>query len=237
MRATCLSLAPLLLAACGARTELGGVDAGVVSADVAPAALEMSAAFSVSQSTDPVRPGARASGVFWTGERRPSPGGGGASYRLAAGESVSVNGVALTGEPADWGYLYQGQFPVPSDGRWVFRFVIAGQTITRTLTLAPVRWVDFPVAPVSIGAGVVLRWAPALPERSTRRAYLTSCVLNEITELETASVRFVGRVTASPCESHAQLYATVSEPLGFPFREGSTLSVSTGLDRTLRVIP
>ncbi|MEZ4389708.1 MAG: hypothetical protein R3A48_01330 [Polyangiales bacterium] len=197
----------------------------------------MSAAFYVSQSTDPARPGSRASGYFWTGERRPSPGGGGLSHRLAAGESVSVNGVALSGEPADWGYLYQGELPAPSDGRWLFRFVIAGQTITRTLTLMPVNWVDFPVTPVSIGAGVVLRWAPALPESSTRRATLTSCVISEVTELETASVRFVGRVTASPCESHAQLSATVSEPLGFPFREGSTLSASTGLDSTLRVIP
>lgn len=237
-RARPLALA-LIVTACGARTELAGsAGDGGAFMDVPSVPLEISASFYVSYSNDPARPGASANGVFWTGARRPMPGGGGPSHRLVAGESISVNGVALAGGFADWGYTYQSStIPPPSDGRWVFRFVIRGQTITRTLTLRSVQWVDFPTGPVSIRDSVTLRWAPPLPEETTRRAYLTSCVLNERTEITPSSATFFGRLSASPCVSHAQLYATLEAPLGAPFREGSTIAASTGLDQTLRVVP
>jgi len=243
MRPIALLLAASL-ASCGARSGLAEPTADVTPAD-APADLAppddapplgVSASFFVSTAPE----GARltsGSGVFWTGDRRPRPGGGGPSHRLAAGESVSINGVALAGGSADWGYTYQsGAVPVRADGRWEFRFVIRGQVITRTLVLQPVRWVGFPTAPVSIGPGVTLRWEPALPEATTRRAYLTSCVLNDRADIGVAAATFHGRLSATPCLAHAQLYATLEAPIGAPFRDG-TISASTGLDRELRVVP
>ncbi len=234
-----IPVAVFCIAGCGARTEpLASASDASTEADVDLSPLGLSAAFYASSSTDPARTLASASGFFWMGDRQPRPGGGGPSYRLRAGESVSVNGVALQGGPADWGYVYQGHaIPPPTDGRWVFRFVIQGRSITREVVLRPVRWVDFPSEPVSIASGVTLRWEPALPEASTRRAYLTSCVLNERTEVGLSSARFEGRLSANPCLSHAQLSATVSAPLGAPFRDDSTIGASTGLDRELRVVP
>lgn len=178
-----------------------------------------------------------AGGYFWTGDQPPRPGGGGRSHRLAAGESVSVNGVALQGGFADWAYTYQSsRIPVRADGRWEFRFILGGVTVSRTLTLQPVRWVDFPTAPVSIARSVTLRWTPPLPEQTTRRAYLTSCVLNNRTEVGASSVTFWGALSATPCRSHAVVSATLQSPIGAPFREGS-LSVNTGLDREVDVVP
>ena len=230
----------LALAACGARSGLDDPPDAAAPADLAPPPddlppLALSAAFNVGRAADG---STYASGVFWAGDRRPMPGGtGGRSHRLAAGESVSVNGVALQGGWADWGYTYQsGAVQARADGRWEFRFVIAGRTVTRTLTLRPVRWVDFPTAPVSIAAGVTLRWEPALPEATTRRAYLTSCVFNEATEVGTASASFRGRLSATPCRAHAQLSAVLEEPVGAPFR-GGALSASVALDRELDVVP
>jgi len=237
MRATTLLLAASLVS-CGARSGLedpvGDAATPDPPRDTAP--LGISASFFVSTAPEGARL-TNGSGVFWTGDRRPMPGGGGPSHRLSQGESVSINGVALTGGFADWGYVYQsGAIPVRADGRWEFRFVIRGQVVTRALVLQPVRWVGFPTAPVSIGPGVTLRWEPALPEGTTRRAYLTSCVYNDRVDIGAAMVTFRGRLSAMPCLAHAQLSATLEAPIGAPFRDG-TISASTGLDREIRVVP
>jgi hypothetical protein len=226
-----------LVAACGARSELAPTDDVPIPADADLSPLGISASFSVSAGAGQAF--AMGSGLLWTGERRPSPGGsGGPGYRLMPGESVSVNGVAFQGGFADWGYTYQASsIPLPADGRWVFRFVLRGRTIVREVLLRPVQWVDFPVGPVSIAGGVTLRWAPPLPEDAIRRAYLTSCVQNDRTEISLESASFWGRLSANPCLSHAQLIATREVPLGAPFREGSSISAGTGLDRELRVVP
>lgn len=232
----------LHLAACGSRTGLADpADASpddiIDGASVDVAMLDVSASFYVYTAPEGARV-TSAGGVFWTGDRQPAPGGGGGrSYRLAAGESVSVNGVALMGGFADWGYTYQaGTIPVRPDGRWDFRFVVGGVTVTRTLVLQPIRWVDFPAGAVSIGRPVTLRWAPPLPAETTRRAYLTSCVLNDRTEVGTSSATFWGRLSAMPCRSHAIVSATLVVPVGAPFRSGN-LSAATGLDRELDVVP
>lgn len=230
--------ASLAIGGCGARSELaGGADVPAVEVDAALPPLGVSAAFSVNAAEG--RATAMASGLLWTGERRPSPGGGGGEgLRLGPGESVSLNGVVLQGGFADWGYTYQApSVPIPADGRWVFRFVLRGRTVVREVLLRPVRWVDFPSVPVVISQGVTLRWAPPLPEDAVRRAYLTSCVRNDRTQISLDSVSFWGRLTADPCAARAQVMATREVPLGAPFREGSTIAAGVSLDRELPVIP
>jgi hypothetical protein len=224
---------------CGTRTGLEGdrdADSDVPD-DVSP--IGLSASFHVSMATDGQPARTTANGVIWDAAgRRPMPGGGGGrGYVLAPGESVTINGVALQGGFADWGYTYQATgVPVPADGVWEFRFLLRGRTVVRRIELQAVRWVDFPTRPVSIAAGVTLRWTPALPTDTRRQGYLSSCVRNDTTEVGVSAMSFRGALSADPCLSHAIMTAVREVALGAPFGEGN-LSVSTGLDRELRVVP
>lgn len=127
--------------------------------------------------------------------------------------------------------------PLPADGRWVFRFALRGRIVVREVLLRPIRWADFPTRPLPISEGVTLRWSPPVPEASTRRAYLTSCVRNDRTQVSLDSVSFGGRLSAVPCTSRAQVSVTREVALGAPFREGSTLAAGVDLDRALELIP
>ena len=225
------------LAGCGARTALDGDegsrgDAG--SADVLEAPLDLAARFSVSVSAEGV---ARASGYFWRGAREPSPGGGGASWVLGPGESVSVNGAPLARSQADWALMYQSLAVPDRDGRWTFRFVLGGgRVVERTLVLQPPQWAGPDPEAASLAGGLTLRWAPAFPAESVRRGGLSSCVLADRVAVGLDAMTVWGRLTASPCMSVASVSATVTASLAPPFREGA-VSASVGLERRLRVLP
>ena len=234
-----MALLTVVAIGCGSRTGLDVARDAAVDADEDLSPLGLSVAFYASTSADDPTAVASANGLIWASDgRRPMPGGGGGrGYVLAMGESVSINGTALRGGFADWGYTYQAaRVLVPTDGVWVFRFVLRGRTIVRRVELRPVRWVGFPSAPVSIGAGVTLRWTPALPADTRRQGYLTSCVRNDSREVGLSEMTFRGALSANPCMSHAIMTAVREVGLGAPFGEGS-LAVSTGLDRELRVVP
>jgi hypothetical protein len=200
--------------------------------------LGLSAELNVDLRVDNGAENAKVSALFWTGAERPKPGGGGGpSLRLdhEAGESITVNDIPLEGTVADWGYLYLAlSVPEPADGRWLFRLTRGGRTVEAAMSVQRSRFEDFPPGPVSINRGVTLRWTPPFPDESRRQAYLTSCALTDAKqEIGAASATFWGRLSVTPCNSHAHVIASFEEPLGPPFAGGSSMAASVWLDRPI----
>jgi hypothetical protein len=216
-----------------------GQGPGVPDPDPNPP-LGLSADFGVDLRVDGEMETVNVSALFWTGDVRPQPGGGGGpSLRLdhEAGESITVNGVEIAGGVADWGYLYLAHsVPEPADGRWLFRLTFQGRTVEVELLAPRSRYVDFPAGPVSVDRGVTLRWAPPLPANSQRQAYLTSCSIGDISkEVGLDSATFRGQLAVTPCMSHAQIIASFQEPLGEPFAGGNARA-SVWMDRALLLV-
>lgn len=181
--------------------------------------------------------------LLWTGEPTRGFAGRPANNVFldpAAGESITLDGIRLERQLADWGYSYvtHDVRATPADGRWTVRVAWSGRTATAEIAMPPSAFVDFPTTPVSVAAPLTLRWSPAFPAGTETRAMLR-CGDAEPTAIGLDHVTFTFRpdpARTPPCTSTVEVIASVEAPVGTLFT-GGNIAATVWLRREIDLVP
>jgi len=146
------------------------------------------------------------------------------TVRLTGASPVSVNGIPLPGQLADWGYSYSSRAaPESPDGVYRFRVDLGRGTVTHSIALRRIRLEE----PLALHAGEnVIRWSPPLPTVDGVEISLSGCVTTTVRALTTSSATLSLAPSTSPCRSILSVAYRPQVPVGAPFRTGTAFLAS-----------
>jgi hypothetical protein len=151
--------------------------------------------------------------------------------------TVSVNGLPMPMQLADWGLYYtRPMVPDPPDG--LYRFEVSADRQIATRSVRVPRVIIDPPPGGRLRAGptpVVVTWAPPFPSSDDVTVSLSSCVMTTVKAVTPSSATLVLEAITDPCQSILSVMHRSTTPAGAPFRAG-TIEVASVSAREVLVV-